>query len=117
MIQVKGRDTLKTMLARYEQSGTHPPNSVAAHPQPSAPSLQPDCIIREPIELEKEPEEVRGNFEAYRKEMGIDTVKPREEVLQHQREASQLGAALAKANARIEFLGGGWWYLYCAGPG
>ena len=40
--------------------------------------------------------------------MGTDTVKLREEVLQYQREVSQLGAALAKANARIEFLSGEW---------
>ena len=103
---VKERDTLKTMLARYERSGTHPPNLATAHPQPSAPSPQLNGIVREPTELEKELEEVRGNFEAYRKEMGVDTVKLREEALQYQREASQLGAALAKANARIEFLSG-----------
>ena len=62
--------------------------------------------IREPTELEKELEEVRRKFETYRKEMGIDMVKLREEVLQYQLKAGQLGAALAKANARIEFLSG-----------
>ena len=35
---------------------------------------------------------------------GGDTVKLREEALQYQREAHQLGAALAKAHAKIDFL-------------
>ena len=42
----------------------------------------------------------------YRKEMGIDTVKLREEVAQYQKETNQLNAALAKANAKIEYLNG-----------
>ena len=37
-VQVKGRDTLKAMLARYERSGTLPPNPATTPPQPSAPS-------------------------------------------------------------------------------
>jgi nucleoprotein TPR len=38
--------------------------------------------------------------------MGTDTIKLREDVMLAQKEAAQLGAALAKANARIEYLTG-----------
>ena len=38
--------------------------------------------------------------------MGIDTLKLREEVASYQRETSQLEAALAKANAKIEYMNG-----------
>ncbi|KAL5482794.1 MLP1_9 [Sanghuangporus weigelae] len=99
---IKERDTLKTMISRYERGGALPAATSTQQASPSSPQV--NGSVREPTELEKELEEVRTNFEAYRKEMGVDTIKLREEVLQYQRESSQLGAALAKANARIEFL-------------
>ena len=89
---------MKTLLVRYERSGTLPPNS--------APSPQLNGVVRESTELEKELEVVRSNFEAYHKEMGVNTVKLCEDVLQYYHGASWLGAALAKANARIKFLSG-----------
>ena len=98
---IKERDTLKTMLARYER-GERPsqPSGLATS------SSHVNGINREPSDLERELEETRSNFDAYQREMGIDTEKLREEVAQYQRETSQLGAALAKANAKIEFLNG-----------
>lgn len=50
--------------------------------------------------------EVQSQFEAYKSEMGIDSVRLREEAITAQREASKLGADLAKANAKIEYLDG-----------
>lgn len=94
----KERDALKTMLSRYERSGT------ALQPVP--PTAQVNGHTPEPSELEKELDEIRKDFSAYREEMGIDTIKLREEALQYQREANQYGAALAKANAKIDFLNG-----------
>lgn len=102
---IKERDTLKTMLARYERGGTGMTSAVSADGQTS-PAPAVNGVAREPTELEKELEEARNNFEAYRKEMGVDTIRLREEVIQYQREASQLSASLAKANAKIEFLNG-----------
>ena len=46
----------------------------------------------------------QATIQAYIKE--CDTLKLREEVASYQRETSQLGAALAKAIAKIEFLNG-----------
>jgi nucleoprotein TPR len=42
----------------------------------------------------------------YKHEMGTDTNKLREDIMLAQKEAAQLGAALAKANARVEYLTG-----------
>jgi nucleoprotein TPR len=56
--------------------------------------------------LAKELSEVQKQFESYRTEIGVDSVRLREELVLVQREASQLGATLAKANAKIEYLTG-----------
>lgn len=103
---VKERDTLKMMLARYERGGAVPAHMSGVEGPHGLSASHVNGIVREPSELEKELEEVRSNFDAYRKEMGVDSVKLREEAVQYQREASQLGASLAKANAKIEFLQG-----------
>ncbi|KAL5476552.1 MLP1_2 [Sanghuangporus weigelae] len=100
---IKVRDTLKTMISRYDRGRALPATTSTQQAGPSSP--QANVSVREPTELEKAPEEVRTNFEAYRKEMGVGAIKLRE-VLQYQRESSQLRAAFAKANARIEFLNG-----------
>lgn len=50
--------------------------------------------------------EVQSQFEAYKAEMGEDSIRLREELLVVQRETGQLGAALAKANAKVEYLNG-----------
>ena len=58
------------------------------------------------IDRSQELSDVQSQFEAYKVEMNVDSVTLREEVLTSQREASQLGATLAKANAKIEYLNG-----------
>jgi nucleoprotein TPR len=87
----KERDALKAMLARAEARA---PGSTAGINGVSD------------SELAKELAEIQSQFETYRSEMGTDTIKLREDVMLAQKEAAQLDAALAKANARIEYLTG-----------
>lgn len=99
---VKERDALKTMLARVEKAngingdGGDIDGDIdggkAGHGAASGQA--------------KELAEIQGQFEVYRTEMGVDSVRLREEAIATQREAAHLGAALAKANARIEYLNG-----------
>ncbi|KAH9936573.1 uncharacterized protein B0H18DRAFT_974482 [Fomitopsis serialis] len=84
---MKERDSLRTMLSR-ERSG-----------QPAA---IPNGDVND--DLEKELAEVQSQFEAYKNEMGVDSVHVRDEAVLAQREANQLRISLAKANAKVEFL-------------
>ena len=93
----KERDALKAMLARAEARA--PGSTAGINGDPEVNGL-PDS------ELVKELAEVQSQFEMYKSEMGTDTIKLREDVMLAQKEAAQLGAALAKANARIEYLTG-----------
>jgi nucleoprotein TPR len=93
----KERDALKAMLARAEARAPGFASTINGE------SLSDGAP--EP-ELAKELAEVHSQFETYRNEMGTDTIKLRDDVMLAQKEASQLGAALAKANARIEYLTG-----------
>ncbi|ESK95244.1 filament-forming protein [Moniliophthora roreri MCA 2997] len=88
---VKERDALKAMLARTEKGVVNG-------------SVTSDAATPGSSELAQELAEIQRQFDAYRTEMGIDVVKLREELLVSQRETSQLQAALAKANAKIEYL-------------
>lgn len=90
---IKERDTLKSMIQRFERG-------VAGS------MLQMNGHSHEPSELERELQELQSNFDAYRHEMGIDAVKIREEAAAHQREANHLRASVVKANAKIDFLSG-----------
>ncbi|TDL22268.1 hypothetical protein BD410DRAFT_789007 [Rickenella mellea] len=96
----KERDTLKTMLARYEKNVGSSSTSHASGP----PQLNGHTPTLPSSDIAGELHEVQTSFDAYRHEIGIDTIKLREEALNYQREANQLGAALAKANAKIEYL-------------
>ncbi|KAG2144206.1 hypothetical protein DEU56DRAFT_790720 [Suillus clintonianus] len=91
---MKERDALKAMLARAERSGLHP-------------GVNGDINgISGPIKdnLAAELEDVQAQFEAYKAEMGMDSVKLREELQQAHRDLGQVNVALAKANAKIENL-------------
>ena len=96
---VKERDTLRTMLARKEKF-----SATSALPQVA--TLNGAVVATEPTDLARELEEVTGQFDAYRKEMGIDSGRLHDELIAAQREVNQMGAVLAKANAKIEFLTG-----------
>ncbi|KAJ7147180.1 hypothetical protein C8R43DRAFT_544030 [Mycena crocata] len=97
---VKERDALKAMLARAEKGGAVI-NGGSMDVNGFGEGLPPN-----PSDMAKELAEVQNQFDTYRTEMGVDSVRLREEVILAQREAGQLGAALAKANARIEYLTG-----------
>ena len=93
----KERDALKVMLARAE-----------ARAPGSTTGINGDSGVNgvSDLELAKELAEVQSQFETYKGEMSTDTFKLREDVMLAQKEAAQLSAALAKANARIEYLTG-----------
>ncbi|TFY64347.1 hypothetical protein EVJ58_g2677 [Rhodofomes roseus] len=98
---MKERDSLRALLAR-ERSG-QPPVTVNGDingdivPAPaSVPTPQTN--------LQKELVEAQTQLEMYQNEMGMDSVRLREEVVLAQRDANQLRVLLAKANAKIEFM-------------
>ncbi|KAJ6584124.1 hypothetical protein DFH09DRAFT_1434376 [Mycena vulgaris] len=95
---VKERDALKAMLARVEKGGAVT-NGLAMEVNGFGDGLPPNSS-----DMAKELAEMQNQFETYRTEMGVDSIRLREEAISAQREVGQLGAALAKANARIEYL-------------
>lgn len=92
---VKERDALKAMLARAEK-GSHP----------GAPSVANGASVAVSTNLEKELVEVQNQFDRYRLEMGVDSGRLRDDLMAAQREVNSMSAALAKANAKVEFLSG-----------
>ncbi|KAJ7689165.1 hypothetical protein B0H17DRAFT_1012272 [Mycena rosella] len=95
---VKERDALKIMLARVDKGGALT-NGMSMEVNGFGEGLPPN-----PSDMAKELAEAQNQFETYRNEMGVDSIRLREEAVSAQREIGQLGAALAKANARIEYL-------------
>ena len=95
---VKERDTLRTMLARSEK--------ISSSALPQTATLNGAVLTTEQTDLARELDDVHGQFDAYRKEMGIDSGRLRDELIAAQREVNQMGAVLAKANAKIEYLTG-----------
>lgn len=93
----KERDAMKAMLARAEARAPGLAFGINGE-------LGVDGASES--DLAKELADVQGQFETYKNEMGTDAVKLREDVMFAQKEAAQLGAALAKANAKIEYLTG-----------
>ena len=57
-------------------------------------------------DLAKELVEVQEQFEAYKTETNSDSSRLRNDLIAAQREVNQLGASLAKANAKIDYLSG-----------
>lgn len=111
---VKERDTLRIMLARSEKTSA----------LPQAATLNGSAVTNVAVvttgqtDLARELEDVHGQFDAYRKEMGIDSGRLRDDLIAAQREVNQLGAVLAKANAKIEFLTGqSYLFVYELKPG
>ena len=94
------------MLARVERGGAAT-NDVNAEMKGFGESLSPNSN-----DLAKELADVQNQFEAYRTEIGVDSVRLREDLIASQREVGQLGAALAKANAKIEYLTGVCFLIY-----
>ncbi|KAI0629748.1 hypothetical protein C8Q77DRAFT_263303 [Trametes polyzona] len=94
----KERDTLRSLLARQQQSGGAVARITNGQVNGDVQSTEATT------DAAKELEEVQKQFETYRTEMGHDSTRLREEALSAQREATRLGTALAKANAQIEVL-------------
>ncbi|KAJ4482315.1 hypothetical protein J3R30DRAFT_3402901 [Lentinula aciculospora] len=89
---VKERDALKAIVARSQNAGStsffNGPSEIGSS------DVSPG--------LAKELAEIQSQFDAYRTEMGVDSVKLREDNIAAQREIGQLQAALAKASAKNE---------------
>ncbi|KAK0441608.1 hypothetical protein EV421DRAFT_2082889 [Armillaria borealis] len=89
---VKERDTLAALLARSEK-GTGTNGRVNGNASTVTP----------PSDVARELAEIQNQFEVYRTEMGIDSVKLREDLLLAQKEVGKLHAELAKEKARSEY--------------
>lgn len=90
----KERDTLKTMLSHLQKGTGARVNGHSAEVEGAASSGKEDTS------------DTQNTLEAFKHELTIDSVKLREEVMSYQREVGQLGAALAKANAKVDTLNG-----------
>lgn len=93
---VKERDALRDMLNRAGKA--RPEGQVNGMEQAGSGAMSP--------EIAKELQQVQSQFNAYREEMGVDSVKLREEAAAAHREVGQLTASLAKAQAKVEYLQG-----------
>jgi nucleoprotein TPR len=90
----KERDSLKALLARAERNNV----GKDSHGQTNGPASQSDVA--------KELAEIQEQYDSYRAETGVDSVRLREDATAAQREVAQLATQLAKANARLEIAGG-----------
>ncbi len=99
---MKERDALKSMLAR-ERASARSVNGINGHGEG----------LNNGTDTEKELAEIQAQFEAYKTEMGVDSGTLREELLNVRHEAAQVGAQLAKANAKIEYLNGESQIFFC----
>lgn len=101
---MKERDALKSMLARAERSSAA--TGAVAGLVPTINGFHEGSGPESQTDMAQEFAEMQNQFESYKSEMGVDSGRLREEVVASQREAGQLNAALAKANAKIEYLTG-----------
>jgi nucleoprotein TPR len=99
---MKERDTLKSLLARAEKSMVVGEKDAEKERHTGE---------NGEIELAKELAETQNQFTVFKTEMGLDSVRLREDLLDSQREIGKLNAALAKANAKVEYLNGGSWLV------
>ena len=87
------RDSLKVLLARAERGNV----GKDSHGQTNGAAVESD--------IAKELEEIQQQFDAYRAETGVDSVRLREDAVAAQREVARLNTQLAKATARVEIDG------------
>ena len=99
---IKERDALKSMLARAERSSAA--TGATAGPVVTINGYHEGAETQ--TDVARELAEVQSQFESYKSEMGEDSGRLREDIVVSQREVGQLNAALAKANAKIEYLSG-----------
>lgn len=92
---VKERDTLRALLARSEKgAATLKVTSNGTNGKDDSSDLAKELV------------EVQEQFEAYKTETNSDSSRLRNDLIAAQREVNQLGASLAKANAKIDYLSG-----------
>ena len=91
---IKERDSLKVLFARAERGAA----GKDSHGQANGAAIESD--------IAKELAEIQQQFDAYRAETGVDSVRMREDAVVAQREVAQLTAQLAKATAKLEIAGG-----------
>lgn len=92
---IKERDALKATLARERSAGSSRAiNGINGYDAGSSTGVSEELT------------EVQSQFETYKTEMSFDSGRLREDLLNTQRESAQLGTALAKANAKIDYLNG-----------
>jgi nucleoprotein TPR len=91
---IKERDSHKVLLARAERGSA----GKDARSQANGAATESD--------IAKELAEIQQQFDTYRAETGVDSVRLREDTVAAQREVAQLIAQVAKANARLEIAGG-----------
>ncbi len=90
----KERDALKALLARAERNNA----GKDSRGQSNGATTQSD-IAKELVEIQQQ-------YDAYRAETGVDSVRLREDTVTAQREVAQLTTQLARANAKLEIAGG-----------
>jgi nucleoprotein TPR len=106
---MKERETLRSMVARAERAGVVGV-STAALTNGHVEEMQVSSVGAGD-EVLRDLAETRSQFETFKNEMGIDTLRLREEATSARREANELAAGLAKANAKIEYVTGMWPFL------
>ena len=90
---VKERDTLRLLLNRANGGQGSAAAAAAMAVEPANDS-----------EVASQLAEVQNQFEAYKTEIGLDSTRLREKLILAERESHDFAAALAKANAKVEFL-------------
>lgn len=100
---VKERDSLKVLLARANNSPHHHQHGQQQQPQPN---VNGGVGVMTDSEIAQELAEMQQQFETYRAETSVDSVRLREDTVSAQREVAQLTTQLAKANAKLEITGG-----------
>ena len=99
---VKERDSLKILLARANNTPHH--HQHHQQQQPQQPNVNGGAATDS--DIAKELVEMQQQFETYRAETSVDSVRLREDTVSAQREVAQLTTQLAKANAKLEITGG-----------
>ncbi|KAH9977476.1 hypothetical protein BJV74DRAFT_946992 [Russula compacta] len=89
----KERDSLKVLLARAERGSAGKDSHNRANGAAKESDIAKDLV------------EIQQQFDVYRAETGVDSVRLREDAVAAQREVAQLTSQLARANAKLEIAG------------
>ncbi|KAI6009008.1 hypothetical protein BKA83DRAFT_648805 [Pisolithus microcarpus] len=101
---MKERDTLKAMLARPGRAVSHVGLNGDAGTNGTGVGAAVGSSTQPSDDLAMELADVQSQFDSYRQEMGVDSSRLREDLVNAQREVGRANADLAKANAKIQYL-------------